>query len=142
MWISRRASDCFPLHSGDNLVLFVLCSSFGVDVTDSSVTEEDFGNTTSSTNPAKGHRRDKELMYTDAFTDSLVSLYCVDPHIRVLHGAMFVKLNRNSFQQHLNTVVKLNAKECTAANNTMSGPRSSAGSANHQSLCQLLTLSR
>lgn len=80
-------------------------------MTDSSVTEEDFGNTTSSRNPVKGHRRDKELMYTDAFTDSLVSLYCVDPHIRVLHSTMFVKLNRNSFQQHLNTVVELNAKE-------------------------------
>lgn len=118
MWISRWASDCFPLHSGDNLVLFCTCSSLGVDVTDSSVTEEDCGNTTSSRNPAKENHRDKELMYTDAFTDSLLSLYCVDLHIRVLHDVC--KINENSFQQHLKTVVKLNVKQWT-----MSGPLSS-----------------
>lgn len=44
IWISRRASASFPLLTGDNLVLFVLCSSFRVDVTGNSVTEEDCGN--------------------------------------------------------------------------------------------------
>lgn len=65
----------------------------------------------SSSNPAKGQHRDKELMYTDAFTDLLVSLYCLDPHTSALHGMMSVEMNENTFQQNLNILVMLNANE-------------------------------
>lgn len=69
----------------------------------------------STSNPAKGQHRDKELMYTDAFTDLLVSLYCLDPYTSALHGMIFVEMNENTFQQNLNILVMLNANEWTPA---------------------------
>lgn len=64
-------SISFPLFTGDNLVLFALCSSFRVDVTGSSVTEEHCGNTAEA--------ETLKLVNTDAFTDLFISLGYLDP---------------------------------------------------------------
>lgn len=93
-------SVSFPLFTGDNLVLSVLCSSFRVDVTGSSVTEEHCGTTAG----AEGQHRREELMNTDAFRDLLMSLNCLD-HLTALQIMMFEEISETTFQENLNILV-------------------------------------
>lgn len=93
-------SISFPLFTGDNLVLSVLCSSFRVDVTSSSVTEEHCGNPA----VAEGQHRHKEFMNTDAFRDLLISLNYLD-HLSALQIMMFEEINETTFQENLNILV-------------------------------------